>query len=425
MYLSGRLGTQEEIPNRVAVHTANRTGAPGGISISFRALQGFLNAASVGFLTATPDEERVTRFGKGVCGMARAQRRALVSRKSVQAMRADRFYQLLNLNRVVGSHRLKFAGLLALYCLRQRHLCLRFDPVMSCNLRCQMCYFSDPRYVKEHTGRFSPSEIEKIAEVFFPWALQLYIGCATEPTTYRAFVDIVALGKKYKVPMVGLVSNGQLLTAEHLERLVDLGLDELTLSVHGVERGTYERMMHRASYDKFLDVLDRLEAIKKSRASRRPQLRLNYTASPQNLEELRGFFDVYGKCTIRTLQIRPIIDLGNTECTDKDMRPYAERYDQILRHIERQCLERGIRLLANCENLTYENKSARAALASEALVYLSPERVSKQGFDWRHETYPAYCRRIKWARALLKSVFSRAAHFEAAGPGLSYQVIDQ
>jgi len=340
-------------------------------------------------------------------------------------MRADRFYQLLNLNRVVRSHRVKFAGLLGLYWLRQRHLWLRFDPVMSCNLRCQMCYFSDPSFVKEHTGRFNNTDIARIAEVFFPWAVQLYIGCGTEPTTYREFVDVIALGKKYKVPMVGLVSNGQLLTAEHLEKFVDLGLDELTLSTHGVERETYERMMRRASFDTFLEVLDELETVKKSRASHRPQLRLNYTVNAQNLEELRGFFDVYGKYSIRTLQVRPIIDLGNTECTDKDMSPYAERYNQILRTIERQCLERGIRLLANYENLTYEKKTTRAALASEVIVYLSPEDVSKRGFDWRNESYPAYCRRTKWARTLLKGVFARAAQFEAAGPYLSYKIIDQ
>ena len=106
---------------------------------------------------------------------------------NVNPMQADRFYQLLNLNRVVRSHRVKFAGLLGLYWLRQRHLWLRFDPVMSCNLRCQMCYFSDPSFTKEITGRFNPAEIERIAEVFFPWALQLYVGCGTEPTTYKGF----------------------------------------------------------------------------------------------------------------------------------------------------------------------------------------------------------------------------------------------
>lgn len=340
-------------------------------------------------------------------------------------MRSDRFYQLLNLNRVVRSHRVKFAGVLGLYWLRRRHLWLRFDPVMSCNLRCQMCYFSDPDFVKDNTGRFSPAEIERIAEVFFPWAMQLYLGCGTEPTTYKGFIDILELGKKYQVPMLGMVSNGQLLTPQHLDKLVDLGLDELTLSTHGVYRETYERMMRRASFDKFLEVLDQLEAAKKRRGTERPQLRLNYTVNAQNLEEMQGFFDVYGKYTLRTLQIRPIVDLGNTECTDKDMSPHAERYNRILRTIEQQCRKKGIRLLANYEDVTYEKKTTRAALAPEILVYLSPHDFSKPGFDWRHESYLDYCRRTKWSRTLLKRVLTRAAQLEAPSPYLSYKVIDQ
>ena len=295
---------------------------------------------------------------------------------------------------------------------------------MSCNLRCQMCYFSDPSFTKENTGRFSPEEIERIAEVFFPWAAQLYLGCGTEPTTYKGFVDIVALGKKHKVPMVGLVTNGQLLTPEHLERLVELGLDELTLSTHGVARETYERLMRRASFDKFLEVLDQLEAIKKRRGSTLPQLRLNYTVNAQNLEELAGFFDVYGKYTLRTLQVRPIVDLGNTECTEKDMTPHVARYNQILAGIERTCREKGIRLLANYEDVNYEKKTTRAALASEAVVYLSPQDLSKAGFDWRQESYYAYCRRTQWSRTLFKKIFTSAAQIAAPSPYLAYKVID-
>jgi molybdenum cofactor biosynthesis enzyme MoaA len=339
-------------------------------------------------------------------------------------MRADRFYQLLNLNRVVGNHRVKLAGLLGMYWLRQRHLWLRFDPVMSCNLRCQMCYFSDPAFTRENTGRFRPGEIERIAEVFFPWAMQLYLGCGTEPTTCKDFLAIIALGKKYQVPMLGMVTNGQLLTPEHLEALVELGLDELTLSTHGVTRETYERLMRRASFDKFLEVLDQLEAIKKRRGSALPQLRLNYTVNAQNLEELAGFFDVYGKYTIRTLQIRPIVDLGNTECTEKDMSPHLARYNQILGGIERTCREKGIRLLANYEDVTYEKKTTRAALATETVVYLSPQDNSKHGFDWRHESYRDYCQRTRWSRTLLKKIFANAAQLEEASPYLSYKVIE-
>ena len=340
-------------------------------------------------------------------------------------MRADRFYQLLRLNRAVPSHRIKFAGLLGLYGLRRRHLWLRFDPVMSCNLRCQMCYFSEPNYVKEHTGRFAPAEIERLAEVFFPWAMQLYLGCGTEPTTYKGFLEILVLAKKHKVPMLGMVTNGQLLTEEHLEKFVDLGLDELTLSTHGVLGETYERMMRRASFARFVAVLDQLETIKKRRSSDRPHLRLNYTVNQQNLEELSRFFDVYGKYSLRTLQVRPIIDLGNTEYTDKDMRPYVARYNRILGGLEEKCRGKGIRLLANYEDVSYEKKTTRGALIPEILVYISPESVSLPGFEWRQESYLDYRRRTRWAGHLLRGVLAPASKFETASPYLSYKVVDQ
>src|SRR5271166_3298103 len=194
-------------------------------------------------------------------------------------MAAKRSYQLLKLNRLVRSHRIKFAGLLSLYWLHRRHLALRFDPTLACNLRCQMCYFSDPTFLGAvgKRQRLTGEDIERIAEVFFPWLLQLYIGCGTEPTTYKDFVHIIELGKQYKVPMIGLVTNGMLLTEEHLTQFVELGLDELTLSTHGVERETYERLMRRASYDKFLEVLEQIAGLKKQRRATLPELRLNYT----------------------------------------------------------------------------------------------------------------------------------------------------
>lgn len=340
-------------------------------------------------------------------------------------MATQHAYQLLRLNGLVRSHRLKFAGLLGLYWTRRRHLALRFDPIMACNLRCQMCYFSDPAFVSAagKRQRLSGEDVERIAEVFFPWALQLYIGCGTEPTTYKGFVNIIELGKRYKVPMVGLVTNGMLLTEEHLTQFVDLGLDELTLSTHGVERETYERLMRRASYDKFLEVLDQTVRIKKQRGAKLPELRLNYTVNPDNLAELERFFEVYGKYEIQTLQIRPIADLGDTEYTKKDLTPFQEEYNGVIRRIEQQCRERGVRLLANYEDIAYNVKNTAAALASEVRVYLSPED-SLPGFDWRSEQYYQYRRRSKWPGRLLRNVFAPAAELQATGTALSYTVIE-
>jgi MoaA/NifB/PqqE/SkfB family radical SAM enzyme len=334
-------------------------------------------------------------------------------------------YQLLKLNRLVRSHRIKFAGLLGLFWMHRRHLALRFDPTLACNLRCQMCYFSDPAFLGAvgKRQRLTRADVERIAEVFFPSALQLYIGCGTEPTTYKDFVHIIELGKRHKVPMIGLVTNGQLLTEEHLTRFVELGLDELTLSSHGVERESYEQLMRRASYDKFLEVLQHIADVKKRRGATLPELRLNYTVNPDNLAELDRFFQVYGKYQIQTLQVRPIADLGNTEYTKKDLTPFLEEYNRAVHRIEQQCRERGVRLLANYEDIAYNVKNTAAALANEVRVYLSPED-SLPGFDWRHELYYEYRRRTKWSGKLLRNVLASPARLQTTGIALSYNVIE-
>jgi hypothetical protein len=75
--------------------------------------------------------------------------------------------------------------------------------------------------------------------------------------------------------------------------------------------------------------------------------------------------------------------------------------------------------------VTYAKKTTRAALAPEVLVYLSPQYLSKPGFDWRHESYREYCRRTRWSRSLFQKIFTSAAQLEAPSPYLSYKIIDQ
>src|SRR5258706_2568367 len=198
----------------------------------------------------------------------------------------DAIYKLIRLNRLVRSHRLKFAPVLAAHLLGMRHLFVRLDPIMACNLRCTMCYFTNDEYRKQVKGEFSSQEIERIAELFFRQTLQLVVGCGTEPTLYKDFPEIIHIAKKFKVPFVGFTSNGQLLTKDHISKFVEYGLDELTLSVHGVERGTYERFMGRASYERFHQVLRLVDEVKGERGSLVPSVRLNYTVNAENLAEL-------------------------------------------------------------------------------------------------------------------------------------------
>ncbi len=180
-------------------------------------------------------------------------------------------YRLLQLNNLVQSHRIKFGLAWAAQMMGVRHLSVRLDPVMACNLSCTMCFFSNDAFRKGSKGIFTEEEMQRLAHMFFPHALLVVIGCGAEPTLYPHFSNLVGLAKQYRVPNVGFTTNGQLLTREHIRQFISHELDELTISVHGTRKETYERFMVNASFEKLHSLLQTLD-MEKGR-SKLPRLR--------------------------------------------------------------------------------------------------------------------------------------------------------
>ena len=387
-------------------------------------------------------------------------------------MSMSRIYQLMKLNRLIKSPRPKFAGVLAMDLMKARHLFVRFDPVVACNLSCRMCFFSDTEYRKHNKGIFSKDEVDRLAAMFFPTTLQVVFGCGAEPTLYRDYPDLVKIAKSYGVPNVGLVSNGQLFTEANIRKLVGYGLDELMLSLHGVHRESYEKLMTGASYDKFHEVLETLDRVKKELGVSDPELRINYTVNSDNLQELRDFFKVFGKYDIARLQVRPMLDCGQTGYRRFDLRKFKSDYAEIVEALREECKARGTTLLAHMEFPKYkanrhagkktamktvapaltapasavarqaaagQDKGKRAQLSRNSEIYgslaldsvlrfVSPQRVWRPDFDWRNEDYRAYCRRIGFRKSLLTAVFSNPEKLARKNPfrgrlALSYDVL--
>ncbi|MCG6872748.1 MAG: radical SAM protein [Gammaproteobacteria bacterium] len=334
----------------------------------------------------------------------------------------DSLYRLIRLNRRLKSPRLKYAFVLLADLIGIRHLFVRFDPVNACNLKCGMCYFSDREYVKRTKGIFRPAEIERIAEMFLPRAVQFMIGCGTEPTLYKDFTDLVRLGKSYGVPYVGFTTNAQRLTEDHVEDFVRYGLDEITLSLHGVHKKTYEDLMVNASYERFHEALEAVRVVRLRHDSDKPYLRVNYTVNKDNLEEMADFFTVFGKYGIRTLQLRPMVDVGDTSYKFENFEPLIPRYNEIVAQLEKECRERGIIFLATTEDPTYEADNQSSEILDAVLRYMNPQVVWKEDFDWRKETYRQYGRRTHWRRSLLKAIFSRNSEFRDLRQHLTYDV---
>lgn len=328
-------------------------------------------------------------------------------------------YKLLKLNRSIKSHRIKFLGLYLLHKFNQRYLAVNLDPVMACNLRCKMCYFTDADYVKTLKGQFKEEELDQVAKTIFKRALKLQIGCGTEPTLYKDLVKIVSLGKRYKVPYISITTNANLLDEDKIENLLKAGLNEFTISLHGVNKESYENFMKKASYEKFQN---NFKAFAKLKSKYDFKVRINYTFNKDNFYELQDFFEHFDGKSFDILQIRPIQKIGNTEYSDFDLDTLRTDYTRIIKSIRTSCKANNIMLLASDQIPDSKDTNESSLIFDYTFCYISPQKFWKDGFDWKHESFNAYSKKIEWSNTLLKNAFKSKEELKSLSNRLNYEI---
>ena len=311
-------------------------------------------------------------------------------------------YSLLKINRFIKSPVIKSIGIWLLHVLNRRYVIVFFDPVLGCNLRCRMCYYSDEEKWKAQRGLFSPDDLPKVIEAIGAQALKLQIGCGAEPSLFKHNEEIVRLGKQHGIPYISFTTNANLLSSDKIEKLLKAGLDEFTISLHGVEKTTYEFLMQGASYDNFFLALQAISAAKT--VYPHFKLRMNYTVSEQNIAELTRFFDVFGEIKIDVLQIRLIQDIGGELKRIDNQGAFNSQFNQITLFLKEECLKRRITYIAPAylEEAPKANKSS--SIVESMYCYISPQSFWN-GIDWRNETFKQYSKRTHYGFRLFKNIF--------------------
>lgn len=325
----------------------------------------------------------------------------------------------------------KLLGLWALHVSGRRYIGVFFDPVLACNLRCRMCYFSNPQKRRAMSGVADIALLELVERVFFPRALKLQIGCGAEPTLYGSLDDIVVRARRAGVPYISLVTNGQLLVGGRVDiaRLVALGLDELTLSMHGTRHETYQELMRGADFEKLKALLRDIARVKAEHPGFR--LRVNFTVNSMNVHDLEGDnFWAPWPDGLRPdiLQLRPVQDIGSTDWCDYDPAALAAVYDSTFGNLIAYCHANGITCIAptagQINEVATPQDGVSALIEDVTYCYISPGAVYKDDFDADTDTFASYHRRAHTARRLLKAaLFKRVdSRDKRASKKLNYKV---
>lgn len=337
-------------------------------------------------------------------------------------------YNIISLYRQIKSPRIKLLGILVLHLLRRRYLNMVFDPVLACNLRCKMCYFSDPEARKNLKGVFSEEDILAISKSLFYRVVRLQIGCGAEPTIYKGLPQLVKLAKEQGIPYVSLTTNGQLLTDELLEQVTFNGLNELIISAHGLSKSVYEDMMPNAQYTKFISLLEDIRTSK----IRHPNLKLrfNYTVNEDNIDDLKLIPQIFSDTVPDVIQLRPIQQIGDTAYNNFSKKRMIEKYEECIVPVVKFCESNQITCLypeyGNLKSIDTDNENSHENSFVEMLPYfqLSPFEGWKEKINPYKETFEDYCRRNGRVKQMLRYLFglSEIQQEDTVTKALNYQI---
>lgn len=164
------------------------------------------------------------------------------------------------------------------------------DTNNTCNLSCKMCYFSIPGAKTNHV--LPLENFKKLADVFARQAISFSLSCGTEPLMTKNFLEYLRIAQDRKIPNVWFVTNALLLTPEISETIIKSKIKFVVISLDGAVKETYESVRRGASFEKLLENINQLAALKRRYNSKLPLLFFNYVLMKSNVRELKDFVEL-------------------------------------------------------------------------------------------------------------------------------------
>ena len=163
----------------------------------------------------------------------------------------------------------------------------------ACNLKCHFCATTF-RGQKVKKGFISPDTVKKIIDEGADKNLYgVKFNVRGEPLLHPQIYDFVRYAKSKGLVDVYFNTNAMLLSEEASAKLIDAGLDRLSISFEGYTKEVYERSRAGSNYETVLSNIERIQLLKKKLGVEHPKIRVQTVMLPeleQTFEEYKKFW---------------------------------------------------------------------------------------------------------------------------------------
>jgi MoaA/NifB/PqqE/SkfB family radical SAM enzyme len=188
---------------------------------------------------------------------------------------------------------------------------IQIECTTRCNLKCTMCEIS---YWTEKGGDLEFANLQRMLE-HLPKLKRVDLTGIGEALMNRGFFNALKI-LKLRGLYVTLNDNFTLMTEDAARRIVELGVDQIFLSLDGATKETYEKIRVGANFDKVVSNTRRLIQIKREMRKKRPEVKINTVVCSTNYRELPAVVELAHDIGIGMVQFVNIITFESTANLD-------------------------------------------------------------------------------------------------------------
>jgi MoaA/NifB/PqqE/SkfB family radical SAM enzyme len=208
---------------------------------------------------------------------------------------------------------------------------LDLNTLNRCNVSCVMC---PPSLEVEARGgkgyayyRLTSEEYDKLSANLNVKTAH-FVGAYAEPLLNKDIFEMVKTAHD-RGAFTAITTNAMPLSASFSQKLIEAGLDMMTISLHGATAATAESIMRRSSFRRILSNIRDLQDAKRRARTAKPEIYFNFVAQRSNLEEIPAFVALAADLEVKIIHIVHLIDGGTG--VDKSANPI--HFPDVLRRV--------------------------------------------------------------------------------------------
>ncbi len=210
---------------------------------------------------------------------------------------------------------------------------LMVEPTNFCNLKCPLCPSGNGQMTRAR-GKMDMEDYRRLIDQVGENLILLMLWNQGEPFINPCFAEMVRYARQRRIPTLTSTNGHFIRTPEQARAIVEAGLDEIIVSLDGVDQETYARYRVGGRIERVFAGVRLLAQARRELGARTPLINLQFIVFKHNEEELKEAERLAGelgadKFLVKTAQVYTREEAEEFLPESEEMRRYVQEGGEL------------------------------------------------------------------------------------------------